>query len=91
MDKSSLCGVRPSNHNGTRIQAQGVLIGWGKVIMDDEAQLLSGAACPARPSEINDCLGSRNETNQKMLLEEKKKITIVSTSFCEFNAGDRIT
>ncbi|KAF9808100.1 hypothetical protein SFRURICE_017272 [Spodoptera frugiperda] len=29
---------------------------------------------------MNDCLGSRNETNQKMLLEEKKKKTIVSTS-----------
>uniref|UniRef100_A0A2H1VBH4 SFRICE_006079 n=1 Tax=Spodoptera frugiperda TaxID=7108 RepID=A0A2H1VBH4_SPOFR len=29
---------------------------------------------------MNDSLGSRNETNQKMLLEEKKKKTIVSTS-----------
>uniref|UniRef100_A0A2H1WLL7 SFRICE_009204 n=1 Tax=Spodoptera frugiperda TaxID=7108 RepID=A0A2H1WLL7_SPOFR len=37
-----------------------------------------------------DCLGSRNEINQKILLEEKKKKTIVSTFLCEFNAGDRM-
>ncbi|KAF9824692.1 hypothetical protein SFRURICE_000557, partial [Spodoptera frugiperda] len=36
---------------------------------------------------MNDCLGSRNERNQKILLEEKKKKTIVFTSFGEFNAG----
>uniref|UniRef100_A0A2H1WFX4 SFRICE_031507 n=1 Tax=Spodoptera frugiperda TaxID=7108 RepID=A0A2H1WFX4_SPOFR len=30
--------------------------------------------------DINDCLGSRNEIIQKILLEEKKKKTIVSTS-----------
>uniref|UniRef100_A0A2H1WCH0 SFRICE_026597 n=1 Tax=Spodoptera frugiperda TaxID=7108 RepID=A0A2H1WCH0_SPOFR len=46
---------------------------------------------PARPRDMNDCLGSRNETNQKMLLEEKKKKTIVSTSLGEFNARDRMT
>ncbi|KAF9808653.1 hypothetical protein SFRURICE_019811, partial [Spodoptera frugiperda] len=46
---------------------------------------------PARHREMNDCLGSRNETNQKMLLEEKKRKTIVSTSLGEFNAGDRMT
>uniref|UniRef100_A0A2H1VFI6 SFRICE_014763 n=1 Tax=Spodoptera frugiperda TaxID=7108 RepID=A0A2H1VFI6_SPOFR len=36
---------------------------------------------------MNDCLGSRNETSQKMLLEEKKKKTIVSTSLGEFHNG----
>ncbi|KAF9799474.1 hypothetical protein SFRURICE_020698 [Spodoptera frugiperda] len=40
---------------------------------------------------MNDCLGSRNETNQKMLFEEKKKKTIVSTYLGEFNAGDKMT
>ncbi|KAF9798974.1 hypothetical protein SFRURICE_011613, partial [Spodoptera frugiperda] len=33
-----------------------------------------------RRRNINDCLGSRNETNQKILLEEKKKKTIVFIS-----------
>ncbi|KAF9798226.1 hypothetical protein SFRURICE_010824, partial [Spodoptera frugiperda] len=33
---------------------------------------------PARPRDMNDCLGSRNKINQKILLEKKK--TIVSTS-----------
>ncbi|KAF9799271.1 hypothetical protein SFRURICE_013567, partial [Spodoptera frugiperda] len=38
--------------------------------------------------EMNDCLGSRNESNQKMLLEEKKKKTIVSTSLGEEKEND---
>ncbi|KAF9797871.1 hypothetical protein SFRURICE_001474, partial [Spodoptera frugiperda] len=42
---------------------------------------------PARPREINDCLGSRNETNQKMLLEEKKKKTQTVVSLLTYYAG----
>ncbi|KAF9799475.1 hypothetical protein SFRURICE_020699 [Spodoptera frugiperda] len=43
------------------------------------------------PRDMNDYLGSRNEINQKILLEEKNKKTIVSTSLGECNAGDRMT
>ncbi|KAF9811218.1 hypothetical protein SFRURICE_002587, partial [Spodoptera frugiperda] len=45
----------------------------------------------ARPSDMNDCLGSRNEINQKLFLEEKKKKTIVSTSLGEFNTVHKMT
>ncbi|KAF9797479.1 hypothetical protein SFRURICE_005955, partial [Spodoptera frugiperda] len=33
--------------------------------------------------DMNDYLGSRNDLNKKILLEEKKKKTIVSTSLAE--------
>uniref|UniRef100_A0A2H1VIR7 SFRICE_020812 n=1 Tax=Spodoptera frugiperda TaxID=7108 RepID=A0A2H1VIR7_SPOFR len=31
---------------------------------------------PARPRDMNDCLGSRNEINQKILLEKEKEVEI---------------
>ncbi|KAF9793642.1 hypothetical protein SFRURICE_002001 [Spodoptera frugiperda] len=46
------------------------------------------AQCLARPRDMNDRLGSRNEINQTILLEEKKKKTIDSTSL-DFGYGDR--
>ncbi|KAF9808310.1 hypothetical protein SFRURICE_008363 [Spodoptera frugiperda] len=43
------------------------------IVMCNTAYPVGDKRRDVAPATVNDCLGSRNETNQKMLLEEKKK------------------